>query len=186
MKSAHTNQIPPTRVLYVAVCAAPPATSIHEFVSAAQAVGWEVCTVVTREASKFVDVSQLESLTMRPVRSEYRSPGEQDPWPGPDAIATVPATFNTINKWALGIADTLVVGMLCEHMGRGIPIVVVPCLKAELAAHPAFDANMRLLQSCGVRFIYDPATYPAPAIPPATLILRELTSVLRGPSGASR
>jgi len=178
MDSTHTNQMTPARVLYVVVCAAPPATTIHEFVSAAQAEGWEVCTVVTPEARKFVDVSRLELLTSRPVRSDYRSPGEQDPWPGPDAIAVIPATFNTINKWAQGIADTLAVGMLCEYMGRGTPIVVVPCLKAELAVHPAFHANLRLLQSCGVRFLYDPSTYPAPTILPASLILGELASSL--------
>ncbi len=175
MNSTHTNQMTLAKVLYVVVCAAPPAAAIHEFVSAAQAEGWEVCAVVTHEATKFVDVSQLEALTTHPIRIDYRAPGEKDPWPGPDAIAVVPATFNTINKWAQGIADTLAVGLLCEHMGRGIPIVAVPCLKDDLARHPAFAMSMRVLKTCGIRFLYEPEKYLAPAIAPWSAILEEVS-----------
>jgi Flavoprotein len=36
----------------------------------------------------------------------------------PDAIIVAPATFNTINKWAVGISDTLALGLLTEAIGR--------------------------------------------------------------------
>jgi len=36
-----------------------------------------------------------------------------------------PATFNTVNKWAAGISDTLALGILCEAYGMGIPTAVL-------------------------------------------------------------
>jgi hypothetical protein len=61
-------------------------------------------------------------------RHDYKLPGEPDLLPEPDAIIVAPATFNTINKWAAGIADTLALGLLCEATGKGLPVVVLPYL----------------------------------------------------------
>jgi flavoprotein len=36
--------------------------------------------------------------------------------PPPDAITVASATFNTINKWAAGISDTVVLGLLTEAL----------------------------------------------------------------------
>ena len=97
-----------------------------------------------------MDISAVVALTGYPVRSEYKVPGEADALPKADAIVVVPATFNTINKWALGIGDTLAVSMLCESLGRGTTsIVAVPYLKADLARHPAFSKSLRVLQEHG-------------------------------------
>ncbi|MFE6081151.1 hypothetical protein [Streptomyces virginiae] len=53
-------------------------------------------------------------LTGHPVRSRYKRPGEADVWPTADAILVAPATFNTINGWALGLTDRFVVGVVAE------------------------------------------------------------------------
>jgi flavoprotein len=47
------------------------------------------------------------------------------------------ATFNTVNKWAAGISDTLALGILCEAYGMGIPTAVLPYLNPAQSAHPA-------------------------------------------------
>ena len=91
-----------------------------------------------------------------PVRSEYKSPQEPDALPKPDAIIVAPATFNTINKWAIGIADTLATGILCEYLNSDIPIIAVPCLKNVLVQHPAFLPNVALLRECGVHILHNP------------------------------
>lgn len=47
------------------------------------------------------------------------------PVPPPDAFVVAPCTFNTLNKWAAGVSDTLVLGLLNEarsgtpFIGRG-------------------------------------------------------------------
>lgn len=63
-----------------------------------------------------------------------------------------PATFNTINKWAAGIADTLAVGTLCEVAGRGVPTGVLTCVSDDLAGHPAYQDSLIRLRGMGVRF----------------------------------
>ncbi len=164
----------PQRTLYLVVCGAPPASQIDKFISLAQNADWDVGIIATPSAVKFLNVLDLEAQTGYPVRVEYRMPGESQPFPDPDAIVVAPATFNTINKWALGVADTLAVGTLCEYLGRGVPIVAAPCLKQDLARHPAFPKSKRILTKCGVRILHEPNKYKSPQIVPWENILQEI------------
>ena len=41
------------------------------------------------------------------MRSAYKHPDEPDLLPSPDALVLAPATVNTINKWAAGLAEDL-------------------------------------------------------------------------------
>lgn len=86
--------------------------------------------------------------------------GEPRPLPDPDAIVVAPATFNSINKWALGISDTLALGILCESYGWGVPVAVQPCLSAAQAAHPAYRESLAKLRRMGVRIAdFTPGSY---------------------------
>ena len=162
-------------VLYLILCAAPPAQRMQDFIVFAQRAGWDVCAIATPQATRFIEASALAALTGYPVRSEYKLPGEADVLPKADAIVVAPATFNTINKWALGIGDTLAASILCEALGRGAPpVVAVPYLKADLAHHPAFSKNLELLRACGVQVLYDPERYPSPLMVPWEMILEAL------------
>ena len=164
------------RVLYVIACASSSAYLVPDVVLEAQKSGWTVCVITTPEGTKFVDIPALEQLTGYPVRSVYKRPEEPDVLPRADAIIVFPATFNTINKWALGISDTLAVGILCEYMGLKMPIVAIPCFRTGggLDGHPAFFKSLDFLKSCGVRVIYEPEKYPPKNRVPAEIILQEL------------
>src|SRR5690348_12192647 len=116
-------------VLYVITCASSSAPLVSPLLHAAQNAGWDVCSILTPQARKFVDASLLEQITAHPVRSEYKHPDEPDLLPKADALVVFPATFNTVNKWALGISDTLAVGLLSEYTGLRKPIIAVPCFK---------------------------------------------------------
>ncbi|HEU0001174.1 MAG TPA: flavoprotein [Ktedonobacteraceae bacterium] len=163
-------------VLYIVVCASRPAQRVHELVALAQAAKWDVCVIATPEATKFIDHISLERLTNHPVRTEYKRPEEPDVLPRADAIVVYPATFNTINKWALGISDTLALGLLCEYMGLHMPVVVVPCVltASGLDSHPAFFRSMNFLRDCGVHILYEPEKYPPKNEVPWEIILDEL------------
>ncbi|WP_030235993.1 flavoprotein [Streptomyces sp. NRRL S-350] len=138
-------------VLYVVVCAAGVAGGVGELISAAQVRGWEVGVVATPHAMEFVDVDAIAAQTGYPIRSAWRKPGDPRPLPDPDAIVVSPATFNTVNKWASGISDTLALGILCESYGWGIPVAVQPCLSTAQAAHPAYGESLAKLRRMGVR-----------------------------------
>jgi hypothetical protein len=65
-----------------------------------------------------------------------------------------PATVNTVNKWAQGIADTFALGLLIEGYGLGLPTVVMPYTNEAMAAHPAFRESLSRLRGWGVRVVY--------------------------------
>jgi hypothetical protein len=150
------------RVLYVVACGGRPAGDLPAFVQEAQGFGWEVCVIATPEAVKFMDLALLADRTGHVVRHDYKQPEEPDVLPPADAMVVAPATFNTINKWAAGISDTLALGLLNEAIGLGLPVVAVPFPNVALARHPAFRRSIGDLRSYGVRLLFDPDVYPLP------------------------
>ncbi len=148
---------PPKPLLYVVVCAAPPAAQVQELVGLAIERGWRVAVTASPDAVPFVDVALLEQMTGFPVRSRWRSPTEASAVPDADALVAAPVTFNTVNKLAAGVADTVAAATLCEYLAQSAPIVVAPNVNTDLAGHPVFGANLRRLQEWGVRVLYDPS-----------------------------
>ena len=164
------------KVLYIIVCGAGPAPSVRELVLIAQVAGWDVCVILTPTATDFVDSASLAELTGHPVRSKYKRPEDPDALPRPTAMIVFPATFNTLNKWALGISDTLALGLLCEFTGLNLPIVAVPSFRTGggLDLHPAFPRSVELLRSYGVCVLYQPEKYPPRNHVPPEAILEVL------------
>lgn len=139
-------------VLYLIVCGAPPAADTARTVKEKQAEGWDVCVIATPHGAQWFDVAQVEELTGHEVRQEFRSPTTPEFGPRGDAILLLPATFNTLNKWALGINDTLALGLLNEAVGRSVPIEVRPVVNDALAGHPSYQTSTATLTAMGVRF----------------------------------
>jgi phosphopantothenoylcysteine synthetase/decarboxylase len=146
------------RVLYLIVCGAGPAGEVGRLVELAHDRGWTVQIIATPAALAFIDIAKLEAQTGRPVRSEYRAPGEPRS-PQADAIIVAPATYNTINKWANGISDTYALGILAEAPGFGIPIVVLPFVNSALAGRAPFKESVNALGGEGVRILLGPGEF---------------------------
>jgi phosphopantothenoylcysteine synthetase/decarboxylase len=68
-------------------------------------------------------------------------------------VIIAPATFNTINKSALGITDTHALGVIAEAIGRQVPVVMVPWVNAPLAARAPFRRALVQLREEGVRVV---------------------------------
>ena len=153
-----------SRVLYVVPCAAGPAPLVGRLVEMAQGRGWDVWLAPTPSAMDFLDVGALEALTGHPVRARYRRPGEPGKLPPADAVVVAPATYNTINKWAAGIADTHSLGLLAELTPSGIPIAVLPFVNASLAANRVFGRSVAELRAAGVTVLLGEGAFvPHPA-----------------------
>lgn len=146
---------PPNRVLSVIVCGAGPAAEVGALVKLARERGWTVQIVSTPAALDFLDVAAIEAQTGSAVRSQYRKPGEPRSRPV-DAIIVAPATYNTINKWALGISDTYALGILAETTGLGVPVVVLPFVNSALAARAPFRRSVEELRREGVHILLGP------------------------------
>ena len=144
-------------VLYVIACAAAPAPQLGRLVDAAQADGWRVYVIATPAALAFLDLDALAAQLGVPVFSEYRRPDEPKRQPPADAAIVAPGTYNTINKWAAGIADNYALGTLAELTGQGVPIALLPSVNENLAANRAYVRSLAELRAAGVRVLPSPA-----------------------------
>jgi phosphopantothenoylcysteine synthetase/decarboxylase len=148
----------PRRVLTVIVCGAGPATAIGTLVTLALDRGWTIQVIATPAALGFFDQAAIEQQTGNPVKSQYSKPGSPRS-ALPDAIIVAPATYNTINKWALGISDTYALGILAETTGLDVPIVVLPFVNSALAGRAPFRHSVESLRAEGVRVLLGPAGF---------------------------
>jgi len=142
-------------LLSVVVSGAAAAADVSTLVKQALDRGWEVQVIATPSALAFFDAAKIESLTGSPVRSQHRAPGTPRSRV-PDALIVAPATFNLLNQWALGIADSYALAVLAEQTGMGLPIVVLPAVSAPLASRPQFAKSLRALRAEGVSIITGP------------------------------
>lgn len=170
-----------TDVLYFIVCGGPPASEAATFVKLAQTAGWDVCVIATPQGSKFIDIPALSELTGRPVRTDYKMPDEPDVLPPANAIVVAPATFNTINKFATGIADTLPLSLLCEYLALEVPIILAPNVNPALARHPEYRVSVEKLEHWGVRVLRDLS-----APPPTWMVGWERIIGELGPAGSAQ
>lgn len=144
------------RVLHLFICGAGPAKRIHDLIGLAHSDGWDVyCGATESAVEHFIDTDSLAKLTHHPVRTTFGSAGNT-PTPQPDAVIVAPATYNTINKWAAGIADNYVLTQLAELTGLGVRIVVLPFVNQALAGNPAFVRSVQTLRDAGIRVLFGP------------------------------
>ena len=152
----------PSRVLYLIACGAGAAPGVGRLVDQAQERRWDVHLIATPAARDFLDIAVLETQSGHAVRSEHlptRAGDTARSLPRTDAIIVAPATYNTINKWALGISDNYALSILAEAIGLAIPTVVLPFVNAALAAHPAFGRSVVALRDAGVAVVLGPGEF---------------------------
>lgn len=118
--------------------------------------GHRVRVVATVPALRFVGATTLEGLTGSAVLSDMFAPGtalehiELTRWA--DAVVLCPATANTINRLAAGLADDLAGALFLAH-DRTKPWLVVPAMNPAMWAHPATQSSARRLSEWGVRVL---------------------------------
>lgn len=140
-------------VAYVIAFGAPPVLHLDELLVLLAGQGWDSYVILSPTAATWVDSERLAEISGHPVRIEPRAPHDEDPLPPADTVIAAPLTFNSLNKWASGISDSLAVGLLNETLGLDIPITVAPCIKKALRRHPAYNTNVRRLVSAGVTML---------------------------------
>ena len=111
---------------------------------------WAVSVVATPSALAWLDGSAVQQLAGALPRSEFRDPQQPKLGGPPDAVVVCPATFNTVNKAAVGAADSYAMAQLCEALGEGVPVVAVPMVNNKLWGHPAWSRSLAVLESAGV------------------------------------
>ncbi|WP_280475259.1 flavoprotein [Nocardia farcinica] len=142
-------------VLYALVTGSPAARDVGRLVDSAQRDGWDVCVVASPQGRRFLDTAALAEQTGHVVRTEYKDPGTPDLLPPADAMIAAPLTCNSVAKFAVGISDTLPLGLLVEGVGKGLPIVAVPFSNRAQMSFPPIRTALRNLAEWGVTLIGD-------------------------------
>jgi phosphopantothenoylcysteine synthetase/decarboxylase len=143
--------------LRVVVCGGGAAGGVVSLITEASGRGWAVDVTATRNALDFIDCAEVARVSHKPVRTTYKFAADgRRISPPADALIVAPATFNTVNKLAAGIADTYALSSVAEVIGRGVPTVVVPAVNSALASRLPFRRAIDDLRSEGVRVLFGP------------------------------
>lgn len=122
-----------------------------------QKAGCDVRVVMTEAAERFVGKATFEGLTRHPVADDVFADRESfiphiDLAEWADAVLVVPATANAMAKMAAGIADDMLSTTLLA-VPAATPVLVASAMNVHMWENPATQANLRTLESRGVRFV---------------------------------
>jgi len=147
-----THSLP--RDLTLVVCAAPLAERAADIARAFVAEAWTVRVVVTPTTADWIDGAEIERVTGERPKWKQRARDQPSGSGASDSVVlAAPLTFNTLNKWAAGIADNYALGVLCEALSVGRRTVAVPVIGDRLWHHPVVDQHLQFLAAAGVEFV---------------------------------
>src|SRR4051794_23955101 len=108
-----------------------------------------------------LDLPMLEAASSAPVRTDYHNNGPRHAARSnaADAVIIAPATYNTINKLALGINDTYPLNIAAEAIGRRTPTAILPFVNTALAARTPFLNAISTLRNEGVAVVFGPGQW---------------------------
>lgn len=116
--------------------------------------GDEVRVIASQSALQFIGEATLEGLSQKPMMTDTFEPGDMmahihvSRWA--DDLILCPATANTINKLAAGIADDVLTTTWVAAHGLGKPMTVVPAMNSMMWQYPATQEAIRKLTTWGV------------------------------------
>src|SRR3569833_2342699 len=99
------------------VCGAPLTLRAPDVVRAIAQLGLQPRVVGTPASLEWLDAQAVEELTGTPPQFDFRAPTVAKRAGSPSALLVCPATFNTVNKSAAGIADNYALGLISEALG---------------------------------------------------------------------
>ena len=101
------------------------------------------------------------------------------PRPPYGVVLFAPCSFNSLNKLAHGIADSLALSVVAEAIGRGTPVIVGPSLNAPLLNHPEAQASLERLPSWGVTIVPPVDEGEGPRLAPTAALIDAVRPYVR-------
>lgn len=126
--------------------------------------GFEVQTMATQSALQFIGKATLEGLTSKPVLTDQFQDGEMMShitlmkWA--DLIILAPASANTINKMANGLADNLITSLFLAY-NFDKPYLIAPAMNTNMFQHPSTQSSIEKLKSWGIKVLPTDSGYLA-------------------------
>src|SRR5215211_3345154 len=101
------------------------------------------------------------------------------PRPPRGVVLFAPCSFNSLNKLAHGIADSLALSVVAEAIGRKTPVIVGPSLNQPLLDHPEAQASLRKLPGWGVTVVPPVDDGEGPRLAPTEQLLAPVRRYVR-------
>jgi phosphopantothenoylcysteine synthetase/decarboxylase len=101
------------------------------------------------------------------------------PRPPRGVVLFAPCSFNSLNKLAHGVADSLALSVVAEAIGRGTPVIVGPSLNAPLLNHPEARASLNKLPTWGVTIVPPVDEGEGPRLAPSAVLLDAVRPYIR-------
>jgi phosphopantothenoylcysteine synthetase/decarboxylase len=129
-----------------------------------------VIALPTPNASRVIAPRELADVAGAQVVESYFDLAIR-PRPPRGVVLFAPCSFNSLNKLAHGIADSLALSVVAEAIGRGTPVIVGPSLNAPLLGHPEAQASLRKLPGWGVTIVPPVDEGEGPRLAPSERLL---------------
>ena len=137
-------------VVYLLLSGTTTAVRTPEIVRGLIALGFAtVIAIPTPNASRVIAPWALADIEGVRVVESYFDAAIR-PRPPRGVVLFAPCSFNSLNKLAQGIADSLALSVAAEAIGRGTPVIVGPSLNQPLLDHPVAQASLLTLPKWGV------------------------------------
>ena len=158
-------------VAYLVISGTTTAARAPEQLRGLVALGFETVVAMTTPNSARV-LAPRDLATIEGVRlvESYFDPAIL-PRPPRGVVLVAPCSFNTLNKLAGGIADSLALSVVAEAIGRRTPVIVAPSLNQPLLDHPRARESLRTLASWGVQIVPPVDEGEGPRLAPTDVIL---------------
>lgn len=140
-------------VAYLVLSGTTTAARCSELLRELVALGFAtVIALPTPNASRVIAPRELADVKGAQVVESYFDLAIR-PRPPRGVVLFAPCSFNSLNKLAHGIADSLALSVVAEAIGRGTPVIVAPSLNRPLLDHPVAQASLRTLPAWGVTIV---------------------------------
>jgi len=129
-----------------------------------------IIAIPTPNAARVVAPRELADVSEVQVVQSYFDLAIR-PRPPRGVVLFAPCSFNSLNKLAHGIADSLALSVAAEAIGRATPVIVGPSLNAPLLNHPEAQASLRRLPTWGVTIVQPVDEGEGPRLAPTAVLL---------------
>jgi phosphopantothenoylcysteine decarboxylase len=129
-----------------------------------------VIAIPTPNASRVLASRELADVDCVRVVESYFDAAIR-PRPPRGVVLFAPCSFNSLNKLAHGIADTLALSVVAEAIGRRTPVIVGPSLNQPLLDHPVARASLATLREWNVILVPPVDDGSGPRLAPSERLL---------------
>jgi len=137
-----------------------------------------VIAIPTPNASRVVAPRELADVGGAQVVQSYFDLAIR-PRPPRGVVLFAPCSFNSLNKLAHGIADSLALSVVAEAIGRKTPVIVGPSLNAPLLDHPVAQVSLERLPSWGVTIVPPVDEGEGPRLAPTAVLIDAVRPYVR-------